>query len=143
MIKSKVALRQKIEKDKSMNVKPQRKYDLEDRLVNFSRAVIQFRKTMERSYSGDYLGNQLLRSGISPSLNYAEAQAAESRRDFIHKMKICLKELRETSVSIKIIQDSISCDESLLIELQTECKQLLAIFQKSISTSEKKPTQKT
>jgi len=123
-----------------MNVKPQRKYDLEDRLVNFSRAVIQFRKTMERSYSGDYLGNQLLRSGISPSLNYAEAQAAESRRDFIHKMKICLKEL---SVSIKIIQDSISCDESLLIELQTECKQLLAIFQKSISTSEKKLTQKT
>ncbi len=125
-----------------MNVKVERKYDLEDRLVNFSRMVIRFRSTLEKTYAGDYLGNQLLRSSISPSLNYGEAQAAESKRDFIHKMKICLKELRETSVSIKIIHGSVSCNEDLLAELQAECKQLLAIFQKSVSTSEKQINQK-
>jgi len=118
-----------------INVKAQRKYNLENRLVDFSKLIIQFRKTIESDYAGDYLGNQLLRSGISPSLNYAEAQGAESKKDFIHKMRICLKELRETSVSIKIIQGSVACNDELLVELQSECRQLLAIFQKSINTS--------
>lgn len=118
-----------------INVKAQRKYNLENRLVDFSKLIIQFRKTIESDYAGDCLGNQLLRSGISPSLNYAEAQGAESKKDFIHKMRICLKELRETSVSIKIIQGSVACNDELLVELQSECRQLLAIFQKSINTS--------
>jgi len=73
------------------------KYDLENRLINFSVSIIKLAESFPRSFSGSHLANQVTRSATSPSLQYGEAQGAESRSDFIHKMRIALKELRETN----------------------------------------------
>ncbi|MCF7833615.1 MAG: four helix bundle protein, partial [Candidatus Marinimicrobia bacterium] len=73
------------------------KYDLEDRLIAFSAQIIEIAESVTNSYTGNQLSTQLLRSGTSVSLNYGEAQSAESRKDFIHKIKLILKELRETN----------------------------------------------
>src|SRR2546422_740148 len=74
----------------------ERKYDLEERLLEFASAVIDVSEKLPASRAGNHLASQLLRSGTSPYGNHGEAQASESAEDFIHKMKICLKELRET-----------------------------------------------
>ena len=73
-------------------------YDLEDRLIEFAVRIIALIESLPKTKVGKHVGGQLLRSGTSPAPNYGEAQGAESRSDFIHKMKICLKELRETRV---------------------------------------------
>jgi len=84
------------------------------------------------------LGGQLLRSGTSPSLNYGEAKSGESKNDFIHKMKVCLKELRESFNCLRIIQRAkISPEEQQVICLIEECNELISIFVKSIVTATK------
>jgi four helix bundle protein len=80
-----------------------KQYDLEERLINFSVMIIEIVNDIPNTKAGNHLAGQLVRSGTSVSLNYGEAQSAESRKDFIHKMKIILKELRETLVCLKII----------------------------------------
>ncbi len=80
-----------------------KKYDLEDRLIEFAVRIIDIAEALPASVAAKNLGGQIVRSGTSPALNYGEAQAAESKADFVHKMKICLKELRETHVCLKII----------------------------------------
>jgi four helix bundle protein len=88
--------------------------------------------------SGKYLSGQIIRSGFSPALNYGEAQSAESLGDFIHKMKISLKELRETYISLKILcVTNISIEERLLEHHLKECNELISIFVKSIQTAER------
>jgi len=79
-------------KDKSKD----RKYDLEDRLVDFSVRIINVVETLPNTRAGNHIAGQLVRSGTAAAPNYGEAQSAESRKDFIHKMKVALKELRET-----------------------------------------------
>ncbi|HEY9534593.1 MAG TPA: four helix bundle protein [Mucilaginibacter sp.] len=79
----------------------------------------------------------MIRSGCSPALNYGEAQSAESRNDFIHKMKIILKELRESLISIKIIERRSLIDIETVLKAKNECNQLVAIFVKSIETAKK------
>jgi len=73
-----------------------RKYDLEGRLLEFASAVIDLSENLPATRAGNHVAGQVLRSGTSPYPNHGEAEAAESRDDFIHKLKICLKELRET-----------------------------------------------
>ena len=80
--------------------------ELEERLIDFAVQIIHLVKDMPRSNVGLHLSNQLTRSGTSLALNYGEAQGAESRRDFIHKMRISPKEMRETIVCLKIIKRS-------------------------------------
>jgi len=80
------------------------KYDLEERLIWFAVKIIGLSNHLPNSNSGNHLSNQIVRSGTSPALNYGEAQSAESAKDFVHKMGICLKELRETFINIKIIK---------------------------------------
>src|SRR5687768_6616402 len=80
------------------------KRDLEERLINFAVLVIEIVEAMPNTRAANHLGGQLLRSGTSPALNYGEAQSGESRKDFIHKIKVVLKELRESFVCFKIIQ---------------------------------------
>ena len=80
-----------------------RKFDLEDRLIDFAARCIKVASALPGDKAGQHLMGQLTRSGTSPALNYGEAQGAESRKDFIHKMKIGLKELRETVVCLKNI----------------------------------------
>ncbi len=80
------------------------KYELEDRLINFGANIILFTETYKKNYAGIHLSSQIIRSATSPALNYGEAQSVESPKDFIHKMGICLKELRETLVNLKLAE---------------------------------------
>jgi four helix bundle protein len=75
---------------------------LEERLIQFSIDVILLCKTIDKSFASEHLAKQLIRSATSSALNYGEARSGESTKDFLHKMKICLKELRETFVNLKI-----------------------------------------
>jgi four helix bundle protein len=78
-------------------------YDLEERLIQFTLLIIEIVETLPTTKVGSHIAGQLLRCGLSPAFNYGEAQVAESRDDFIHKMKICLKELKETNIALQII----------------------------------------
>lgn len=115
-----------------------REFDLQGRLVSFSTHIIQIVRGLPKTLEGKHFAKQLIRSGTAPALSYAEAQGAESRRDFIHKMKIALKELRESRVSVIIIQEGIpgNYGESLDWILQ-ESNELISIFVKSIETAKK------
>jgi four helix bundle protein len=115
-----------------------KKYDLENRLINFSVLLIGIVNEMSGSKAGNHLSGQLIRSSSSVALNYGEAQSAESKRDFIHKMKIILKELRETFICLKIIHQSKLYDkEQKLMDAKKENNELISIFVKSIQTSQK------
>lgn len=98
-----------------------KKYDLEDRLIQFSLLIIEIVEILPTNKVGNHIAGQLIRSGTSPAFNYGEAQVAESRNDFIHKMKICLKELKETQIALQIIRI-----KPLVAELDKVDKQLLS-----------------
>lgn len=114
------------------------KYDLEDRLIDFGSRVIDAVEALPSTVAGRHLGGQLVRSGTAPALHYGEAQAAESRADFIHKMKVALKELRETKVNLKFILKRKYFPEDRLLPLLKENDELIAIFIKSIYTAQEK-----
>ena len=116
-----------------------RTYDLEERLIDFAVRIIRVTESLPKTRVGYHLAGQILRSGTSPAANYGEAQGAESRADFIHKMKICLKELRETRVwLLMIVRANLIKPESKLDSLIDENNQLISIFVTSIKTSKKK-----
>lgn len=121
-----------------MSKKPVAKYDLEDRLIEFAVRIIDTAEALPKTVASKNLSGQIVRSGTSPALNYAEAQAAESKADFLHKMKICLKELRETCVCLKIIQRKGYFKETRLEPLLKENTELISIFVKSIQTAKSK-----
>ena len=81
-----------------------REFDLEDRLVDFAYSIIELTESLPNTRAGNHVASQLLRSGTSSAPNYGEVQAAESRRDFVHKLGICLKELRESRIWLRIVQ---------------------------------------
>ena len=115
------------------------KFDLEDRLIDF---VLMVNKTLEllpKTYLGNNLSSQLTRSSTSPALNYGEARSAESKKDFVHKVKIVLKELRETRISLKIINKAnlYKGDVNLLRKAANECEELISIFVSSSKTVQK------
>ncbi len=112
--------------------------NLEQRLIDFAVNIIKIVDSLKNSKAGNHLGGQLVRSGTSPALNYGEAQSAESSRDFIHKLKVVLKELRETIICLKIIKKSELCSESQFLEsTKNECDELISIFVASINTANK------
>lgn len=114
------------------------KRDLEERLIRFSVLIIDISNNMANSKAANHLCGQLIRSGTSVSLNYGEAQGGESRKDFIHKMKISLKELRETIICLKIILNSKMIKSEEIIDAAIkENDELIAIFVKSILTAQK------
>jgi four helix bundle protein len=120
------------------------KYDLEDRLINFAVLIIRIVESMPDTRAASHLSGQLIRSGTSPSLNYGEAQSGESRKDFIHKIKIVLKELRETYACLKIIHRSkLFKDDDLMKEALNENNELISIFVKSTETAQKNLDKKT
>lgn len=114
------------------------KYDLQDRLIKFASTIIELTESLHDTKAMTHLGGQLLRSGTAPALMYGEAQAAESRNDFIHKLKIGLKELRETSVCLRIIESR--CHSQKIPEILRENTELISIFTKSIETASSKQT---
>ncbi len=85
-----------------MNAEP--KYDLEERLLEYAARIIRLVERPPAGRAGNHVAAQLLRSGMSPLPNHGEAQAAESRKDFIHKLKVCHKELRESRRWLRLIQ---------------------------------------
>jgi four helix bundle protein len=101
---------------------------LEDRLVDFSANVILFIQNLSTTFANDHLGKQLIRSSTSAALNYGEAKAAESKKDFIHKLKIVLKELRESFVSFKILSKIGSTANPNFQALYSENNELISIF---------------
>ena len=120
-----------------MNKNPREKFDLEERLIEFAVHIIELAVSLRHSRAATNLANQLARSGTSPALNYGEAQSAESRNDFIHKLKVVLKELRETAISLKIIKRvGFEISEQLLQACPDESRELTAIFAKSLLTAE-------
>ena len=113
------------------------KYDLEERLITFAVRIIDVVESLPRTRAGNHIAGQLVRSGTSPALNYGEAQSAESRNDFVHKMRVILKELRETRIALLIAERKrMSRDHILVSRTSEECRQLISIFVKSIQTAE-------
>lgn len=119
------------------------KFELEERLIWFGVKIIQLSEFLPNTIAGNHLNGQIVRSGTSPALNYGEAQSAESPKDFVHKMGICLKELRETFINIKMIKYSeIIKNNNLLDWCFTENNELISIFVKSIETAKKNNNKK-
>ena len=109
--------------------------DIEERLLEFAVRVGKAVDTLPDSRLGRHIAGQLVRSGTSPAPNYAEACAAESKKDFIHKLAIALKELRESNVWIRMIVKSELIPEQRLEQLRDECDQLCKIIAKSLVTA--------
>ena len=114
------------------------KFDLEDRLVDFSCRIIEVVEALPSTRAGNYIAAQLIRCGLAPALLYGEAQGAESRADFIHKMRICLKELKETRVCLKVISKANMIKPiKRLDSIKSENEQLVSIVAKSVETAKK------
>src|SRR5256886_13909952 len=115
-----------------------RKFDLENRLLEFASAVIDLTEKLPSSRAGNHVAGQILRSGTSPYPNHGEAESAESRDDFIHKLKMCLKELRETRRWARLIQrKNWAKDDPTLQFVLGESDELIRIFFSSVQTAQR------
>jgi len=112
--------------------KESRVFDLEDRLIDFAVRIIRVAESLPKTRIGSHIAGQLTRCGTSPAPNYGEAQSAESRADFIHKMKVCLKELRETRIWLLLIV------RAKLGPLIDENNELISIFVSSVRTAKER-----
>ena len=110
--------------------------DLENRLIDFSIKVVNLIKSLPEDRITNHLTGQLLRSATSPALNYGEAQGAESKKDFVHKLGIVLKELRESLNCLKILAGTNYVKTGSPV--MKECNELVSIFVKSVETNKKK-----
>ena len=111
-------------------------FDLEDRLIAYAVRVIRVVESLPKTTVGSHIRSQLCRSGTSPAPNYGEAQGAESRSDFVHKIKIVLKELRETRVWLLMIMRADLVDPTTTLDpLVAETDELIAIFVASVKTA--------
>ena len=118
--------------------KEDKTYDLEERLIDFAVDIIRMAESLPKSKVANHIAGQLIRCGTSPAPNYGEAQSAESRADFIHKMKVCLKEFRETRVwLLMIVRAKLIKTVSKLDALIQESNELISIFVTSIRTAKK------
>lgn len=114
------------------------KFDLHDRLIDYAVRIIHLSEKLPNTKAGKHISTQILKSGTSPAPNYGEAQSAESTADFIHKLKVALKELRETEVWLKIIVRAKLIQPSKKLEpLLKETDELISIIFKSIETAKK------
>ena len=105
----------------------------------FSTGIIRLVEELPNTRTGNHVANQLLRSGTSPYANHAEAQGAESTDDFVHKLRICLKELRETKRWILLIQRAALLNQAEKVrDLLLECEEFIKIFVQSIRPAESK-----
>jgi four helix bundle protein len=114
-------------------------FNLEDRLLDYAAQIIRVVDRLPQTRAGNHVAGQLLRSGTSPLPNHGEAQAAESRNDFIHKLSICLKELKESRRWLRLTQrvpllDSENPVDSMLVETE----ELIRIFAASVRTAKRK-----
>jgi four helix bundle protein len=116
----------------------QTKFDLEDRLLGYAASIIRLFEGFPTSRAGNHIAGQVLRSGTSPLSNHGEAEAAESRSDFVHKLRICLKELRETWRWLRLAERVPLVTPSLLNPFIKETDELIRIFVASLKTASRK-----
>ena len=109
--------------------------ELEERLINFAVRIINLCANLPRTSAGKHIAGQILRSGTSPAPNYGEARGAESQADFIHKLRIVLKELNETSIWLRMIERSSLLRKDLIVEIIGENRELCRIISASLRTA--------
>ena len=124
--------------DGEYNSKRKTSYNLEDRLLAFAANIIELTESLPNTRAGNHVAGQLLRCGTSSLSNHGEVEAAESRRDFLHKLRICLKELRETKRWLRLVSRAkkLGPPADLMSHLN-EVEELIRIFVASIRTAEK------
>lgn len=114
----------------------ERNFDLHDRLIEYAVRIIKLCEALPNSKTGKHICSQIIRSGTAPAPNHGEAQSAESRADFVHKLKIALKELRETETWLKIIIKAQLINRSEKLEpLMQETQELISILYRSVETA--------
>jgi four helix bundle protein len=113
------------------------RFDLEERLLEFSSRIIRLVDALPNTRAANHLAGQLLRCGTSPLGNHGEVQAAESRRDFVHKLRICLKEFKETRRWLRLLQYSELVPAAKMALILQETEELIKIFAASVRTAEK------
>src|SRR6266436_865259 len=111
--------------------------ELEERLIDFAVRIVKLSANLPRTPAGKHIAGQILRSGTSPAPNYGEARGAESHADFVHKLRIVLKELNETSIWLRIIERSNILKPEQLTEIIQENSELCRIFTASLATARK------
>ena len=111
--------------------------NLEERVIDFAVFIVDIVEEVENNYARNYYGHQLIRSSGSPALNYGEARSAESHKDFVHKMGVCLNELRESHNCLRIINRAklYTGKQEKIEKAIDENNQLISIFVASIKTS--------
>jgi four helix bundle protein len=109
--------------------------ELEERLIDFAVRIVKLSAHLPKTPAGKHIAGQILRSGTSPAPNYGEARGAESTADFIHKVRIVLKELNETSIWLRVIQRSNMLRSELIIDIIGENRELCQIFAKTVNTA--------
>jgi four helix bundle protein len=114
-----------------------KRFDLEERLLEYAVRIIRLVDALPGTRAGRHVADQLLRCGTSPLANHGELQAAESRRDFIHKLGICLKEIREARRWLRLVHRAPLLAPSKIDPLLGETEALIKIFAASIRTAEK------
>lgn len=113
------------------------RFDLEDRLLEFSARIIRLVDSLPNTRAANHIAGQLLRCGTSPYGNHGEVEAAESRKDFVHKLKVFLKELKETRRWLRLIAQSSMLPETKMTPILNETEELIRIFFSSIRTAER------
>ena len=109
---------------------------IENRLIDFAVSIIDLCSNLKNGYASQHLAKQIIRSSTSSALNYGEVQGAESRKDFIHKTSIILKELRETHICLRIIvKSNLIKGAGINDTILKECVELISIFQKTVKTA--------
>src|SRR3979490_642072 len=113
------------------------KHDLEERLLGFTAKIVRLADSLPNTKAGNHIAGQLLRCGTSPLANHGEVEAAESRKDFLHKLRICLKELRETWRWLRLVGKLQLVETTERRSNLTEVEELIRIFAASVRTTEK------
>ena len=113
------------------------RFDLEERLLDFSVRIIRLVDALPNTRAANHVAGQLLRCGTSPYGNHGEVEAAESRKDFVHKLKVCLKELKETRRWLRLLAKSSMLPETKMTAILNETEELIRIFFSSIRTAER------
>ena len=107
---------------------------LEERLIDFAVRIVKLSARLPKTPAGRHIAGQILRSGTSPAPNYGEARGGESAADFVHKLRIVLKELNETSIWLRIVERSELMKTELIAGIAAENSELCKIFAASLKT---------
>ncbi len=116
--------------------------ELEERLIDFAVRIVKLSANLPRTPAGKHIAGQIMRSGTAPAPNYGEARGAESHADFVHKLRIVLKELNETSIWLRIIERSQMLKRELIAQISRENNELCRIFTASLKTARRGQNEK-